>query len=71
MRAAVAYTLACAVLAMTYAGAIPLAHGWHRPIEALCAVVFTAGACGGMKAIEVATRPPATFANHDHERRAQ
>lgn len=69
MRAAWAYTLACAVLAMLNAGLIPLAHGWQRPLAALAALACAAGARGGMCAIEVATRPPTSFSNHQPERR--
>ena len=57
MKLAALYTVACAVLAMTEAGAIPLLHGWHQLVAGFSAVVFLSGARGGMCAIEVATRP--------------
>lgn len=72
MRAAVIYTAVCSAIALASAGAIPfVVTPLGRLILAVQAVALTAGARGGMYAIEVATRPPTTFSNHHYERRAQ
>lgn len=71
MKAAWCWALLCSVLALHAAWAIAYAHGWTRPALALWAAMWTASARGGLAGIEVATRPPATFSNHQPERRAQ
>ncbi len=69
MRAAWCWTLGCAVWALLAAGLVPIVHGVDRLVLALWAVLMAASARGGMCAIEVATKPPATFSNHEPERR--